>query len=212
MRGHPVYARSGCCRPDKPGLQPDEQLFSTCCLLAERDQQSIQPGCRAMARSQHGHVADTRLFWTSQAEAEDEEMEDRGGTQAERDQRAVKPGYESDEEPGTRHQQSHRTPTPQPGSAQPKQACTSLSMFHHSHLSRHLPVARADPQDTEPPARRRPKQVQCCNRPALQELNHSSSGSCMPSSQPCRGHASWEIWLSHQHVLLQTCNSCAGQP
>ena len=56
-----------------------------------------------------------------QAEAEDEEMEERGGTQAERDQRAVKPGYESDEEPGTRHQQSHRTPTPQPGPAQPKQ-------------------------------------------------------------------------------------------
>ena len=63
-----------------------------------------------------------------QAQPQDEEMEQRGGGDAERDQRAVKPGYESDEEPGTRHQQSHRTATPQPGASQPQQVLTRSSL------------------------------------------------------------------------------------
>ena len=59
----------------------------------------------------------------AQAEAADEEMEQRGGGDVQRDQRAVKPGYESDEEPGSRHRGSHRTPTPQP--AGPSQTVSS---------------------------------------------------------------------------------------
>ena len=63
-----------------------------------------------------------------QAEVLDEEMEARGGGQAAHDQRAVKPGYESDEEPGIRHQQSHRTPTPPPQPRQVQPALDAVSV------------------------------------------------------------------------------------